>query len=695
MKRHLVAALGAALTLTALTACGSAPSTAPAPQERAGLSTVASVVQVGGRPELGLHTASGDITFWGGVNLGPTVPGHSPGELAIPAAQYRAWFPQMASMGVRFLRIYTVMPPSFYDELAAFDRGHHDAPLYLIQGVYLPDESYINGGTLTAPAADAAFSAEIRDASMAVHGRLQRAPRPGRAAGTWSTDVSQWVAAWIIGAELDPHGVQRTDASNAPHTFTGRYFRTTPTSTPVTVTEAWLARHMDELAGSEAGFGTSAPIAFVNWPTDDPLRHPQEPNPNEDLVSIDANHVAATAAWPGGTFASYHAYPYYPDFLRFQPDLQTPDASGHRDAYLAYLRLLRQHHAAAGIPTLISEFGVPSSIGAAHYGTSGRTQGNLSERAAMAMDAAMLRGLAATHLAGGILFEWDDEWFKATWNTQPRQAVVNGERRALWHDPLTNEQWFGVIASDPARTGWRTPYESAGEPLRSFGISYDASFVYLELRFGTPPARPVVLGFDVVPGGAPIPGFGAAGASATSDVSVTLDPARRVAQMHVRAAVDPVLLDGLVPSDIPAATSGWRLERLTADRSVPATGGLAARPAEFFTVGDLRWGSWDPTASGYDSLSTWWSDGPLIELRIPWSMLLLGDPSSRVAVVPSAGAPIAVPVAGIGVTLFSSGSAPLRLPSITWDPWNQAKATFRVKAGASAMADAWHTVNRN
>ena len=23
------------------------------------------------------------------------------------------------------------------------------------------------------------------------------------------------------------------------------------------------------------------------------------------------------------------------------------------------------------------------------------------------------------------------------------------ERRQLWHDPLTNEQWFGLVATDP------------------------------------------------------------------------------------------------------------------------------------------------------------------------------------------------------------------------------------------------------
>ncbi|WP_282958194.1 hypothetical protein [Couchioplanes caeruleus] len=36
---------------------------------------------------------------------------------------------------------------------------------------------------------------------------------------------------------------------------------------------------MDELAGYEAAQGLSQPIAFVDWPTTDPLRHPEEPLP--------------------------------------------------------------------------------------------------------------------------------------------------------------------------------------------------------------------------------------------------------------------------------------------------------------------------------------------------------------------------------------------------------------------------------
>jgi len=67
----------------------------------------------------------------------------------------------------------------------------------------------------------------------------------------------------------------------------------------------------------------------------------------------------------------------------------------------------------------------------------------------MAIDAELLKEIKDLGLVGGFVFEWTDEWFKATWNTFKRQLPV--DRRALWHDPWTNEQWFGVVAADPAR----------------------------------------------------------------------------------------------------------------------------------------------------------------------------------------------------------------------------------------------------
>ncbi len=695
MRRQATSALltGALVALLAgldATASTKTPASwAPKPVQSQGLSTVASTVVVGNAPRLALHTRHGDVTFWGGVNLGTTTPGHNPGELAIPREQFRAWFTQMAGMGIRFVRVYTIMTPAFYEEFAAYNSAHPDAPLYLVQGIYLPDESYATQGTLLDEPADSEFSAEIADASSAVHGTLTRAPRLGRASGTWSADVSKWVAAWIIGSELDPHGVARTDALPATPAFSGTYFTASANSTN---TERWLARRMNELATAEAAHKVSAPIAFVNWPTTDPLSHPVEPNPQEDMVSIDANHVLPTAAWPGGTFASYHAYPYYPDFMRFEPGLQKPLADGNVDPYLTYITELKAHHAQAGMPTLISEFGVPSSIGAAHYGTNGRDQGSHSEAQAMAMDAQMLRGIRSQDLSGGFLFIWADEWFKFTWNTLPRTTVADAERRSLWHDPLTNEQWFGVIAEDPVPTGWSTPYETKTGPLQALSMEHDASFVYLELKLRNDVKTALTLGFDVVPGGRTLPDE--APAAGVNDVAITVDAKAGKATAYVSSSDDPILLDGLEPQTVPQPTlPGWDIQRLSADRAVGPVGGLSARPAEFFEVGRMIRGSWDVKASDYNSMATWWLQGSLLELRIPWSMLLLGDPSSLTAVVPTNGTPTAVSVPSIGLRLSIAGTS-MQLPALRWDPWNRAVATPRLKVGAGAMASAWQAVNK-
>ncbi len=154
-------------------------SRAPAPVRRGGLTALAEPVG----QHLALHTAGGDLTFWSGVNLGSTTPGHNPGELAVSREDYRRWFSQMTALGVRVLRVYTIHPPHMYDELRRHNEAHPMTPLFLAQGVYLTEESYIESQDLYEPGPTAAFTQELRDASDAVHGVLSRPVAPGRATG--------------------------------------------------------------------------------------------------------------------------------------------------------------------------------------------------------------------------------------------------------------------------------------------------------------------------------------------------------------------------------------------------------------------------------------------------------------------------------------------------------------------------------
>ncbi|MFF5291769.1 hypothetical protein [Paractinoplanes globisporus] len=595
-----------------------------------------------------LHTAAGDKDFLPGVDLGDTTPGHVPGDPSISAAQYRAWFAAMSLLGIRVVRIYTIHRPAFYQQLAGYNRENPDRPLYLMQGVALPTDAYIYRKNLYDKQVTQAFKGELKDAAKAVSGELTTTD------GAWDTDVTPWLAGWIIGTELDPYAIMASDRRNRnAKPVSGRFFRSTAGANP---TERWLAARMNELAGYQAAKGLSEPIAFVNWPTTDPLRHPQEPLKQEDLYQLDANHVAPTSNWPAGTFASYHAFPYYPDFLRREPGLQKGDP------YAEYLTTLHKHHAT--MPTMVTEFGVPSSIGSAHYGPLGRDQGEHSETDATRIDGELLRLIKDRGLAGGFLFEWADEWYRLAWNTITHQ---DASRRQLWHDPLTNEQWFGLLATDPGPLATETTLldGSGGWPAQRVSARVDESFLHLDVKLGDSPPGSLRVGFDVLPSlsGTPMTGS----ADRRPDAIFALNLVGKTGQAYVREQLDPIPLDQAVPeSQRGPAPDGWRAFELLVDR---------AKPIELQNAGLLRHGV------------LWEIDKDELTVRVPWSMLAFADPSSHEVGVPRSGKLTFSTSPGVGVSLSASGTDQVA-GQVTWSTWNVPLYTERLKSGASAFRDA-------
>jgi hypothetical protein len=428
----------------------------------------------------------------------------------------------------------------------------------------------------------------------------------------------------------------------------------------------------------------------------DPLHHPNEPNPNEDKVGVDANHVLPTPNWPGGTFASYHAYPYYPDFLQYQPSLQHFVFDGHRDPYLAYLHALQLHHRGV-MPVMITEFGVPSSLGSAHTGTLGRSQGDLSEQAAMRADAQLLRDMRDLGMAGAFLFEWTDEWYKKTWNTQLHQVPTG--RTQLWHDPFTNEQYFGLVATDPLGTGpgpaviYRAAGGAGAGRVRSVTAWTDESYIHLSILFATPPGGTLTVGLDTVPSisGAPPPGSG----DRKADFALVFDVAHRTGQAWVRGRLDPDVIDyAPIPAGSrPPPRNGWRPLQLVTDRPwvLPLT--RRHTPMEFNNVGLLRYGYWTPGRAGYSSLALWHLTGAAISLRIPWAMAGMSDPSSRQALIPlGLFRARSVTITGIGVTISGDGALTQKAGTVHWQDWQRVRYRERIKAGAAAVRSAFAAV---
>ncbi len=395
-----------------------------------------------------------------GINLGSSPPGYFPGEIAyaITPAMYERWIEMMSQSGFNAIRIYTLHPPVFYEKLAEYNYRHPSSPLFLFQGVWLDEvENGSVSGEYDLIARSGAFTDNIKEVIDCMHGNKNIPFRPGRAYGKYVTDISPWIAGYIIGREIMPQEVDSTNKFNAGiTTWTGYNFSISDASPA----EVFVTKMLDETIKYEwENWGVKRTVSMSSWPTLDPLVHPTEIHTDEDKASIDITKIVEIDD-EKSLFASYHAYPYYPDFMSDEPQYQSYSDDAGQNSYLGYLTSLKNHY--YGIPLVIAEFGVPSSWGSGHGSFSGMPHGGLSEEQQGLYNLRMMKNLLSAGCAGGFMFSWMDEWFKATWIVQYLEAYgtvideINIPTRQLWHNMVSPEQNFGLIGFEEtlARQWW-------------------------------------------------------------------------------------------------------------------------------------------------------------------------------------------------------------------------------------------------
>jgi peptidoglycan/xylan/chitin deacetylase (PgdA/CDA1 family) len=447
--------------------------------------------------------------FFKGVNLGAAPPGKFPGEFAIARSQYARWIKEISELGANAIRVYTLHPPAFYEALLDHNRRSDSRKIWLFQGAWfeLPDDL-----DLYDEAFSHEFRSEIRSVVDALHGSTSIPEARGHAWGRYSSDVSGWVAGYILGRECEPYVVLNTDKLHSDVTkVNGQYFNVTRGSP----TECWFAGMCDFLATYERDkFGWEHPISFASWPTLDPMRHPTETERggarayhDEDAASINPSVIHPSKESEAGFFATFHAYPYYPDFMNLDPGY-----GAYRDEhgfcnYAGYLRDLKSH--LRGVPLLIGETGVPTSRGIAHFQPQGLNHGGASERAQGVQDARLVEDCYREGAAGVLIFELFDEWFKDNWLV--KDFEVPADRDVLWQNVQDPEEFFGLLAEEPRApsdsclsessfvtwsnvkpfyqdpendllTRTRDAFDSCRD-LRELRVSHDSRYIYLRIAF--------------------------------------------------------------------------------------------------------------------------------------------------------------------------------------------------------------------
>ncbi|WP_336327493.1 hypothetical protein [Halovenus sp. HT40] len=652
-----------------------------------------------------------------GVNLGMAKPGRFPGEAAITREEYDRWLANIGEIA-NVLRTYTIHPPDFYRALAAYNDGRTD-PLLLLQGTWVPTPNLLEAGDATE--LSETVDAEIHRTVDAIHGATTLEKRPGHAAGTYDADVSDATLGFLFGIEWPPEVVAETNQAGADGEFSGAYLRAENAS----AFEQWLANRLETIVRREMStYGVQRPVSFVNWVTTDPLSHPYEPFPDEDRVGVDPDAIQSAESFDAGTLASYHVYPYYPDLLNETPEYtEYIDHRGEPNNYAGYLDDLV---GATDHPVLVAEFGVPSSRGISHRGVHDRDQGGHTEQEQGEIVAAMFEDIDRADTAGGIAFSWQNEWFKRTWNLANRS--VPG-RRPYWSNIETPEQRFGLLAFEPvdgvsldgSTEDWTDAavYEAttAGtDPMRTLTelrVTHDVEGLDLRLEFEDLP-NPVdwtrmnaVITVGLT-GRTPQLPFGTE-ATAPADFVVRLGGPGN-SRLLVDSRYDAFAREfgagtGLDLNAYRDGSAGFVPVRETINRgyTVPQTG--ERRPFEAVETGTLRYGNGNPEANEFDSLTDVHVAAAenAIELRLPWILLNVADPSSKQRIATEwegglsavdfeslqVGAATFLPETGAAAALDGGTNLTHGIPAVSgerletieygWEPWDVPEYEERLK----------------
>ncbi|OXM82833.1 hypothetical protein [Paenibacillus rigui] len=667
--------------------------------------------------------------FVKGVNVGAALPGHDPGELPIDKETYLKWFQQIQELGANTIRVYTILSPVFYEALVEYNQKHAEQPLYFIQGVWTPEEELIEKKDAYLDEIYKQFENEITLAVGAVYGAVEIPERFGKASGAYRFNAGPYLLAWHLGTEWEPNMVKNTNEKHKDKTgFKGSYISAKPEASPF---ENWLARLLDHLAVQEEQNGWKHPLTFTNWVTTDPLNHPGEILIQEDMVSVDATHLDA-AGWQGGYFASFHAYPYYPDFFRLDTSLQhVKDADGTPNTYRSYLRSLKAYH--KDLPVMITEFGVPSSFGVGHVANKNRNQGGHDEAEQGRINASLLQDIHSEGMAGGIVFSWQDEWFKRTWNTM--QFEIPQARRKYWHNVLTNEQYFGLVAELSGKDGilrmdgedndWNALPANNKQVLqgtypgwKSITMTHDESYVYILAELDKPfnPEQELLnLGVDTVPGGNKHASeLGGRQLDEGLETLITLgkdnESEVKIASnydFHTRLYGKQYGMLEEKPEEMKDDSGLFKPWKLAVGLEMIPPDSTQYYPFEDVPAGRLLRGTTDRSSADFNSLAMWQAKGNKVEMRIPWMLLGFTDPSSlqvmsygdkdgKLAAMTTKGIRLVPWITERGSTVSASGKAAdarsiavSKLPVYSWPAWNKVQYHETLKQSYNLMKEAF------
>ena len=278
-----------------------------------------------------------------------------------------------------------------------------EAGLYLMQGISVPTD--------TEDYQDESFRKRVKRSIRWQVDQLNRDLKPGSRAV--EQRIAERVICYWIGGEFPEETIGNTDTRHPEiSSYTGRFVSAPEGST---ASECFVAEICDYLMAYEQDtYGYCHYATHINWPV------------TAEIMPLSFLPVVLM-----------DIYPYWPAQV---------SCAGRGDftatSYQAYLEGLKERY--AGTPLVVSEFGFP---------TAPDRQALLSfteEQQAENLIRCWVDMMTASRpIAGGNVFEWNDEWWK---------QAASAERHPVDHDKSHHEsddyeEWFGIVAVERSDSG--------------------------------------------------------------------------------------------------------------------------------------------------------------------------------------------------------------------------------------------------
>lgn len=647
---------------------------------------------------------SADLLYIKGVNMGLTEAQTSLDNSNISYDTFMNWFEEIKDMNANTVRVFSIMNPNFYKALYDFNKKNSSSPLYLIQGIWFSEDLMyqLTDALESDEIIISAFKKACKETVDIIHGNSSDTVYGEFSPAIYDKDVSKYTVGYILGLEYPADFVIETNDSHPDKAnYKGKYLETKSGSTPF---EAFLANVGDYLVDCEtSAYNSQTPVAFLNWQVLDTITHTNEPYKEEnDAVSVNTENITAKSNYYPGLFAAVDVYPYYPEFMNYEEKYTSyTDEKGEKDNYRAYLNDLKTQYS---VPLLIAEYGLSTSRGKAHLGLNGYDQGGLNEDEQAKLVSKMTNDIALEGCAGGLIFEWADEWFKSTWNinmyypddpTKRTQNLSSAEQSygILWYDTSTSYP-------DGDLSEWKNAYK-VNDNLK---VMYDANYMHLLLTLPD--------GFDTSKDTFFVPistnGTGSKFSkkynlkfsdntdfllvfNGKDNTRILCDKAQDV--FHYKFGVIRKVFGTSQSKAYKQNTGEYdKINTFVSNEIIVPSTNERIEP-RYYEGGLLKFGNANPDSSDYDSSADFYYNGNTVEIRIAWYLLNVMNPTTKACInTPFKGDEITY--SNFGAIKIGSGTeGKIKLNDAKFTGVKNVKLTQRLKKVYYSLQDLYPQIN--